>query len=195
MQNKHAAIFISFVCCAAFFMPVQTVGWGSLHHPASLFLYQFSHANIVHLGINLYALWQFAPRRSTTVVSVLVAAVAALIYSALCDCFPVASAASVQCATASSVCDCPAVASSVFPPACGLSAFLCAAFARRYVAHRLPTTRFLFWNILLIPLGWCLYLIPFLHINIISLFAWHIHLIAFYLSYFIWKVIYSRNNM
>ena len=186
MQNKSTALVIGLICCVAFFMPVQTVGWGSLHHPASLFFYQFSHANIIHLGINLCALWRFAPRRSTAAVSVLVAAAAALIYSALCDCFPVA------CAAASSVCACPAVASSVFPPACGLSAFLCAAFARRYVAYRLSTARFLFWNLLLIPLGLCLYLIPFLHINIISLFAWHIHLIAFYLSYFIWKLIYAR---
>lgn len=179
MENKTAAIVIAAMCFIALLLPTETAGWGSLAHPGSLFMYQFSHANILHLAINLYALWKFAPRLSTSVVAVLAATISALVYSLLCD----------------AVCAYGSIYNALFPPACGLSAFLCACFARRYVAYRIPTFRFFFWNSMFIPLGCCLYLIPFLHLNIISLFAWHIHLIAFYLSYFIWKVIYAKRAL
>ena len=179
MGNKSVSLTIAALCLVALFLPAQTAGWGSLAHPASLFLFQFSHANILHLVINLYALWKFTPRLSTSVVAVMVSTVSALLYTLICD---------VVCVDGN-------IYGALFPPACGLSAFLCACFARRYVAHNLPTSRFVVWNLMLLPLGWCLYLIPFLHLNIISLFAWHIHLIAFYLSYFVWQVIYDKRAL
>lgn len=42
---------------------------------ADIYLYIFSHANIFHMGINLYALWRFKPRLLTFIVGLIVAMV------------------------------------------------------------------------------------------------------------------------
>lgn len=106
------------------------------------FLYHFDHANIFHLALNLWALYQFKPRWKTCAVAYVVSSAAAL--------FPF---------------------SSVALPTCGLSGFLMAAYARKYAEFRMPLWKPILVNMVfaLFPMfNWKIHLVSFL----ISYLVW-----------------------
>lgn len=105
-------------------------------------LYHFSHANIFHLALNITALFSFMPRTGTCVVAYMAATAASYIPLMGMD-----------------------------APTCGLSAFVFAAWARKYYFWRMPVWRLLAANIALGLVPW---------------FNWKIHISAFLLSYLIW---------
>lgn len=110
------------------------------------FLYHFFHANIFHLIGNLIGLYYFKPRWSTSIVALLLSSVLSMI---------------------------PVIAMDA--PTYGLSAFLFAAYARKYAGFRLSIRRVILFNLLLA-------LLP--NVN------WKIHLICFLVSYLVWRVFY-----
>lgn len=105
-------------------------------------LYHFSHANIFHLALNLLALFSFVPRTSTCMVAYIAATVASYLPFMGMD-----------------------------APTCGLSAFVFAAYARKYYFWRMPVWRLLAANVALALVPW---------------FNWKIHISAFLLSYLMW---------
>lgn len=104
--------------------------------------YHFDHANIFHLALNLWALYQFKPRWKTVVVAYAVSSLAALLPF-----------------------------SSVAMPTCGLSGMLMAAYARKYAEFRLPIWKPISANMVfaLFPMfNWKIHLVSFL----ISYLVW-----------------------
>ena len=121
------------------------------HAPFHHFLiYHFFHVNIFHLIGNLLALWYFKPRLTTILVAYIVATLCAYIDTLI---IPTST--------------------------CGLSAFLFAAFARRYVAWKENIWKLL--SIILIT-------------GIIPTINWHIHLLSFLTAYAVWFVIYAYKS-
>lgn len=106
------------------------------------FFYHFDHANIFHLALNLWALYQFKPRWKTVIVAYAVSSLAALLPF-----------------------------SSVAMPTCGLSGMLMAAYARKYAEFRLPIWKPIAVNMVfaLFPMfNWKIHLVSFL----ISYLVW-----------------------
>lgn len=100
------------------------------------FFYHFDHANIFHLALNLWALYQFKPRWKTCAVAYIVSSVAALL---------------------------PFV--SVSLPTCGSSGLLMAAYARKYAEFRMPIWKPIAANMVfaLFPMfNWKIHLVSFL---------------------------------
>lgn len=107
------------------------------------FFYHFDHANVFHLALNLWALYQFKPRWKTCAVAYAVSSLAALLPF-----------------------------SSVALPTCGLSGLLMAAYARKYAEFRLPIWKPIAANMLFafFPMfNWKIHLVSFL----ISYIAWY----------------------
>lgn len=107
------------------------------------FVYHFDHANVFHLALNLWALYQFKPRWKTCAVAYAVSSVAALLPF-----------------------------SSVALPTCGLSGLLMAAYARQYAEFRLPIWKPIAVNMVfaLLPMfNWKIHLVSFL----ISYLVWY----------------------
>lgn len=127
------AIFITLGCLVGFCMNL-TFGdgcpwWRCL-------VYHFDHANVFHLALNLWALFQFKPRWKTCAVGYIASSVVALLPF-----------------------------SSVALPTCGLSGFLMAAYARTYAERRLPLWKPILVNtafILLPMFNWKIHLVSFL---------------------------------
>jgi len=111
-------------------------------------LYHFSHANIFHLAANLIALWQLRPRWSTTFVAFAVATLVSMIPAASLDL-----------------------------PTCGLSAFLFAAYSRRYVAWHNSFVKLLMFQLVL---------------SFIPCLNWRVHLLSFLIAYVFWYVFYNH---
>ena len=100
------------------------------------FVYHFDHANIFHLALNLWAMYQFKPRWKTFAVAYIVSSTAALL--------PL---------------------SSVALPTCGLSGLLMAAYARKYAEFRMPIWKPIAVNMVfaLLPMfNWKIHLVSFL---------------------------------
>lgn len=107
------------------------------------FFYHFDHANIFHLVLNLWALYQFKPRWKTVIVAYAVSSLSALLPF-----------------------------SSVALPTCGMSGLLMAAYARKYAEFRMPLWKPIAVNMLfaLFPMfNWKIHLVSFL----ISYIAWY----------------------
>ena len=107
------------------------------------FLYHFDHANVFHLALNLWALYQFKPRWKTCAVAYVVSSLAALL--------PL---------------------SSVSMPTCGLSGLLMAAYARKYAEFRMPLWKPIAVNMVfaVFPMfNWKIHLVSFL----ISYIVWY----------------------
>ena len=107
------------------------------------FVYHFDHANIFHLALNLWALYQFKPRWKTCVVAYIASSISALMPF-----------------------------SSVALPTCGLSGMLMAAYARQYAEFRLPLWKPVVVNMVfaLFPMfNWKIHLVSF----ILSYLWWH----------------------
>ena len=118
------------------------IGWGSdlafgVDAPWwRCFLYHFDHANIFHLVLNLWGLYQFKPRLKTCAVAYMVSSLVALI--PFC---------------------------SVTLPTCGLSGFLMAAYARAYVDKKQPIWKAIAVNmvLMLFPMfNWKIHVVSFL---------------------------------
>ena len=127
------SMVLSMLCVLFLFLPKFTFGdsawWSCL-------LYHFSHANIFHLVLNLWALFQFRPRWKTCLVAYMSASVAALL---------------------------PFVSLSI--PTCGLSGLLMAAYARKYAESKLPIWKPIAANMafVFIPtFNWKIHLVSFL---------------------------------
>lgn len=88
-----------------------------------IMLYSFSHANIFHLLINLYALWKFRPRWLTVAVSYFIT-IAIVPY----------------------VCQ-------LTIPTCGLSVLLFACYARYYVSWKKSVVRVIVSNTILLGMN------------------------------------------
>lgn len=115
------AYIITFVCMVMYVLgPVYAYGTTSGH--IDHMLYGISHANALHLGLNMYALWMFRPRGLTCLVGAIISIVASYLPLAAYDL-----------------------------PTCGLSAFLMACFARRYAAWGKNILPVLCAQIILIP--------------------------------------------
>ena len=122
------------VCCVVGYFFDLTFGVGSPWWMC--FLYHFDHANIFHLALNLWALYQFKPRWKTCAVAYAVSSVASLV---------------------------PWVA--VDMPTCGLSGLLMAAYARRYAEFQMSVWKPLAVNMVfaLFPMfNWKIHLVSFL---------------------------------
>ena len=143
------SISIALACILCYCLPIR-IGYNSDLSYMGCLLYSFFHANIFHLAVNLVALWRFIPRIHTACVAYVCAVVtAALPFTAISE------------------------------DTYGLSAFLFAAYARRYVAWKQSVG-------LLIGIQLALALLP--HIN------WKAHLCAFLMSYSYWRVFYGRKR-
>jgi membrane associated rhomboid family serine protease len=119
------------------------------HAPWWAFLtFHFFHTNIWHLLANTFALLTFKPRPLTLAVAYIIATAAALL-----DTFITAQ------------------------PTCGLSAILCAAYARRYAAWQQPI-----WTPLALLTATAL--LP--HVNAA------IHILSFLFAYAFWRNYYQR---
>lgn len=135
------SFYIGAVAILCYLLPV-TVGSGKDSGLFEAVAYSFFHANIIHLALNLWALFYFRPRLLTCVVALAVAVISALIPWAQMD-----------------------------MPTVGLSAFLFAGFARRYVAWgKAP------WQLLTTQLF--MMFLPF--------YNWRIHIVAFTIGYIFW---------
>lgn len=153
ISKRLPALCLTVMCLAGFFSSQHTVSSGS--PVVDVLYYHFSHANVFHLAINLWALWRFLPRWSTCFISLLIASAVPLI---------------------------PCVASTT--PTLGLSAFLFAAYSRRYVAWRRYMSCWAFVQVLLIIL-----VTGFLpHIS------WRFHLASLMLGYSVWYLIYRLRS-
>lgn len=135
------AIYIAAVSLACFLLPV-TIGMDKDSGIFEALCYSFFHANIFHLALNLWALFYFRPRLLTCVVALAVAFISGLIPWAQMD-----------------------------MPTIGLSAFLFAGFARRYVSWGKAPWQLLFTQLLMMFL-------PF--------YNWRIHIVAFIIGYMFW---------
>lgn len=127
------AIFITLGCLVGFCMDLT---FGAGRPWWMCIVYHFDHANIFHLALNLWALYQFKPRWKTCVVAYATSSLAALI---------------------------PFV--SVSLPTCGLSGLLMAAYARKYAEFRLPLWKPIAVNMVfaLFPMfNWKIHLVSFL---------------------------------
>ena len=127
------AIFITLGCLVGFWMNLT---FGSGCPWWRCLVYHFDHANVFHLALNLWALYQFKPRWKTCAVAYAVSSVAALIPF-----------------------------SSVALPTCGLSGLLMAAYARKYAEFRLPIWKPIAVNMVfaLFPMfNWKIHLVSFL---------------------------------
>ena len=126
-------IVLTVLCAAGYWLDL-TFGAGSPWWMC--FLYHFDHANIFHLALNLWALYQFKPRWKTCSVAYVVSSVSALLPF-----------------------------SSVALPTCGLSGLLMAAYARQYAEFRLPMWKPIAVNMMfaLLPMfNWKIHLVSFL---------------------------------
>ena len=139
--NAAPSLAITAACVWAW-LAHKSFTFDSESHFPDFLLYHFSHANILHLAANLMALLYFRPRLSTSLVAFV-------------------------CATLSAVP--PFMAMDL--PTCGLSAFIFAAYARKYYFWNMPI-RGLMLSIAITAL------IPFVN--------WKIHLLSFILSYLFW---------
>ena len=152
--------------------------WHSLGSCLGVLFFSFSHVNIFHLLINLVFLVRFRPRISTCIEAYIVAVITAILCSYL-------NSALLSLISSFEAVHGFASLDSLTSPTCGLSVFLFAAFARRYVA----------WHKSVLPV--ILSNIPLFVINAITgtaYFSVLSHLISFFLSYFIWQIIYSRRR-
>lgn len=151
MQNwlgrNALTLLIGVACTLSFFFLPRCTFSREFSLAGSLF-YSFSHANIFHLSANLYALYLFKPRFSTCVAAYFSAVTASLLpFSCMAE------------------------------PTCGLSAFVFAAYARKYCLWRLPLHRIFIINLVF---------------AILPHFNWKIHLISFIVSYSYW---YARSKV
>lgn len=99
-------------------------------------VYHLDHANVFHLALNLWGLYQFRPRWGTCAVAYVSSSLAALL---------------------------PWCSMGV--PTCGLSGFLMAAYARSYAERRLPIWKPLVANMVfvLFPMfNWKIHMVSFL---------------------------------
>ena len=127
------SIWLSVACLSCYFFDF-TFGAGSPWWHC--LLYHFDHANVFHLALNLWGLYQFKPRWKTCAVAYAVSSFAALI---------------------------PFCAVSL--PTCGLSGFLMAAYARGYVDRKQPIWKPLAVNMafVLFPMfNWKIHVVSFL---------------------------------
>lgn len=145
------AFYIAAVTLACFLMPV-TIGTGNGTGLSEAVCYSFFHANVFHLALNLWALFYFRPRPLTCVVAMAIAIISALVPWAQMD-----------------------------MPTIGLSAFLFAGFARRFVAWRKAPWQLLFTQVLMMFLPY---------------YNWRIHIISFTIGYIFWFGYYccKRHN-
>ena len=130
----------------------------------ALLLFHFTHANILHLLANAAALLYFRPRWKTLALAYPAAILAALLYLTI----PLAPVAGAS-----------APASLLTLPTCGLSAIVCACFARRYVAYHKS------------PLPFILIQLPFI---LLPNFNFIIHILSFIIAYIAWRIIYKKNG-
>ena len=139
--NAAPSLGITIACVWAF-LAHKSFTFDSGSHFPDFLLYHFSHANIFHLAANLTAVLYFRPRIFTSLVAFACASLAASV---------------------------PTMAMDL--PTCGLSAFIFAAYARKYYFWRMPVYGLLL-SIAITTI------IPFLN--------WKIHLLSFLLSYIFW---------
>lgn len=135
------SILITLVCVVFFIMGIK-IGFTGSPCIRTALLYHFSHANIFHMLANMICLFQFHPRWKTCAVAFAAASVASFI---------------------------PYMSMAL--PTYGLSAFLFAAYARKFATWRLNPWKLIAFNLLFI---------------FIPVFNWKIHLSAFGISYLIW---------
>lgn len=145
VRNKFVPSALIAACCVVSFCLSLDWDFGAEFSFTRSMLYHFSHANIFHLALNLVALFRFCPRWSTCAVA-----------------FACASAASMLPFT----CD-------ASEGTCGLSGFLFASYARRYVTWREKP------YVLLLSM-FAAGLLP--HVN------WKIHIVSFALSYLFYEI-------
>ena len=157
-------LLLPLVGCDAYLRPLPPVTSVTLYQPAAL-LFHFTHANPFHLIANGLAILYFRPRWSTLALAYPAATLAALLYLAITSLAPVAGAS----------------ASAFLPilPTCGLSAIVCAAFARPYAARAKS------------PLPFILLQLPF---AIIPNFNYILHILSFLIAYSAWRILYLKTG-
>ncbi len=135
------------------------------NHLSDLLFFHFTHANIFHLLANACALYLLLPRWKTALIAYISATLAAaLLYIAV----PALIPATV-----------PAALAAVFTPSlptCGLSAIICAGFARPYASWHKPILPFILAQALFIPF---------------ANFNYQLHILSFLIAYLIWKQRYK----
>lgn len=124
------------IACLLFYITSCSFAFGRGCGAHCYFLYHFSHANVFHLALNLYALFRFRPRVKTCLIAYVSATVSAMLPF-----------------------------SSVGEPTCGLSGFIMAAYARKYHSWRISPWKLIAVNVALafVPhMNWKIHVLSFL---------------------------------
>ena len=158
-------LLLPLVGCGAYLRPSPPVTSATLYQPAAL-LFHFTHANPFHLIANGLAILYFRPRWPTLALAYHAATLAALLYLAIAASLAPVAGASV---------------SAFLPllPTCGLSAIVCAAFARPYAARAKS------------PLPFIILQLPF---AIIPNFNYILHILSFLIAYYAWRILYLKTG-
>ena len=141
---RYSTFFLIALSCIIFYYDHQTYGFSTHSGLKDHLLYHFCHANVFHLAANLLALYAFRPRIYTCIVAYTCAVLVSYIPIIIYD-----------------------------TPTMGLSAFLFAAYSRKFYFHHLNPSR-----LILLQLAFAF--IPGIN--------WMIHIAAFISGYLYWMV-------
>lgn len=145
LDMRYSTSFMIALLCIIFRYGSQTYAFSTSSGLADHLLFHFCHANVFHMLVNLLTLFIFRPRISTSIVAYVFATLVSYM---------------------------PFVAHDI--PTMGLSAFLFAAYARKFYFHSINPARLIILQIAFLP-------VPGVN--------WIIHIVSFSAAYLCWALL------